>query len=239
MIRVLKILALIMFAPSLSLAEEQSTQINYIGFNLFKADKSGENIAIFDQYVENLMPIMERHGLTLETYRVVHGGSDRLDAHAVTFGTAPDQQSFGELFADPEYQALFPTLVEIIEEHVVVFTTDRFSPKVKSGGDAILLAAAWLNGGKEESYETLLALEEETKAARRHHGVKLTARTRGVMSNRGLVEEIESIAPPDVLALWNISDPHGYYDDPSVIEFSKKASTYIENSAALWLVPWK
>jgi len=47
MIRVHKKLTLIMFAPSLSLAEEQLTQIKYIGFNLLKADKNGEISSAF------------------------------------------------------------------------------------------------------------------------------------------------------------------------------------------------
>ena len=239
MIRMLILLTLLAFAPNLSFAEQPTPQINYIGFNLFKSDKNGENAAVFDLYVNDLIPIMERYGLTLRTYRVVHGGNDHLNAHAITFGTAPDQQSFGAFFADPEFQQLFPTLVEIIEDHVVVFTQEQFSPSTAKKDNPLLLSAAWLRGEREQSYKALLLLEEGTEIARQRHGARLLARTHGMMASRGIVDPVENIMPPDVVAIWNIDDPHGYYDEPSINEFSKKAREYIENSAALWLQPWK
>ena len=48
---------------------------------------------------------MARHGLTLDVFSVSHASGDAYPADAITFGTAPDQQSFIAFFSDPDYQA--------------------------------------------------------------------------------------------------------------------------------------
>ena len=55
---------------------------------------------MFDDYIRKLRPIMSRYGMTVDSYDVQHGGSDKLSADVVTFGSASDEESFQAFFQD-------------------------------------------------------------------------------------------------------------------------------------------
>ena len=230
--------AALLFVPQLVVAQETAPTINYVGFNYFKSDQLAQNKKIFSDYIEKLVPIMDRHGMTLETYRVAHGGSDFLKAHAITVGTAPSQESFAGFAADPDFHEIFPTLVGIIEAHTVVFSEDVIEPVSRDESGHLLLATAWLKEGRADSLEALLKLEQGTAAERQKFGVELQVRTVGVMASRGLTDDLESITPPDVMALWRVNDAHGYFDASKVQDFTGRSQKYFEEHTSFWLQPW-
>ena len=126
-----------------------SGEIHYIGFNRFVADHEAQSSVTFDEYLGKLRPIMDRYGMTVEAYDVLHGGSDQLSANIVTFGTAKDQESFQAFFSDAEFQQVFPMLIGALSEHQVVFTSGPFAIDSEHHGNT-LLSMSWFDGDQVE-----------------------------------------------------------------------------------------
>lgn len=212
--------------------------VYYVGFNHFSEDQGAGAAQVFTDYKDAIAPIMARYGLTLKTYRVVHAQSDAIEADAITFGTAPDQQSFAAFFADPDFQAQFPKLVGIIKNHVVIFTSEPLAPKRSSPGRDTRLSLYWLKGDTNESAAALLEVDANLAGAKRAFGVTDEGEARGVFANRGLAAEITVITPPDMLMISSFRDAHGYYDDDAVEAAQAKAQHYIAGSSVFWLKEW-
>ena len=119
--------------------------IHYIGFNQFVADHAADGSRVFNDYVHLLRPIMSRYGMTVDAYNVLHGGTEQLAADVVTFGSAPDEESFQAFFADPEFQEIFPMLAGALAGRQVIFTSDAFAPTGQESGHT-LLSLNWVVG---------------------------------------------------------------------------------------------
>ena len=210
-------------------------EVHYIGFNKFVSDKKSDSAASFDSYTRRLRPIMDRYGMSLEVFTVVHGGSALLAADAVTFGTAKNMETMGAFFQDPELQAIFPDLVAALSEHQVIFTSSQFSPGDSEEGH-LLLSMDWMQD-KENGIEDFHTLINSLEAVCKQFGVSKLSSTSGVMSNRGLAREITPVAAPDLLELWTMRDAHGYYDDLRVNNVNKKLMDIVSRTESFWLVP--
>ena len=234
----LVILACMLGICGTAFADEQQPQINYIGFNDF-VDSELDAEDIFSTYIDTIEPIMAKHGLTLETYRVTHALSDHIPADAITFGTAPDQESFQAFFADPDFQAVFPDLVSVIQNHVVVFTDAPFAPDGTSAIQPMMLRMHWIREPLESNRASLLALDAPLQGLKDRHGVGQIGEGRGVSANEGLAGEIKEIPAPHVLTLRTFRDAHAYLEAPAVEAAYEKAEEYVKTSSVFWIEPWK
>jgi hypothetical protein len=210
-----------------------AAEVHYIGFNKFNAQQRETSARAFDNYTRDLRPIMARHGMTLQVYSVVHGASKEIEADAITFGTAPDQQSFQAFFQDPDLQAIFPTLVAALSRHQVVFTAGEFNPE-HSGTDALLLQMDWFDESPSNGMQYQALLEQYAPVIAKY-GVRRLASSKGIMSNLGLAGEIVARPAPQAMELWSMQDAHGFFDDPKVKQTNHKISALVTRSEAFWL----
>ncbi len=209
-------------------------QIHYIGFNKFAAEDASSET--FNEYIRQLTPIMARYGLTVESYDVLHGGTEELDADVVTFGSAPNLESFQSFFQDPEFQKIFPMLVGALSGHQVIFTGGPFTITGKHN-EHTLLSLCWVKGEPEQTLAKLDLLNEGISPVFDTYGVRKMAQAKGVMSNRGLAGDITQTSPPELLELWSIKDAHGFYDDPLVKTAGEDAENLVTRKEAFWLKP--
>ncbi len=216
------------------LLAQANTEIYYIGFNRFVTDNGTDSGVVFDDYIRELRPIMERYGMTVESYDVLHGGSDDLAADVVTFGTAPDQDSFQAFFHDPEFQQIFPRLLGALSDHQVIFTSDPFSISDREDGHT-LLKLVWMGGDVTAGLARLEAINAEISPLYGRYGVELAAQTAGVLSNRGLASEVIATIPPHRLELWSIRNAHEFFDDPAVQDNHQAAEKVVSRSESFWL----
>lgn len=218
-------------------AEPATPEINYIGFNDLIDDDALDAEQAFSDYVDAITPIMTRYGLTLETYRVVHADASGLTADAITIGAAPDQESFAAFFADPEFQSEFPKLVSIIEDHTVIFVD---GPLPAASEDApTMLSLYWLQEDKSENRAKLAEAEKKLGSAKKSFDVENLAIRAGLMANRGLGGQIETVAPPDMVFLTTFGDAHGYFDDPRVKSVNEEIDAVIRDGGAFWIRAWR
>ncbi len=225
---------LVLLAMFAGLSAHASDVIHYIGFNKFNAGYEADNGRVFDEYIHHLRPIMSRYGMTVDAYDVLHGGTEDLSADVVTFGSAPDEESFQAFFADPEFQQLFPMLVGALGDHQVIFTSGAFAVTLKEPGHT-LLSLNWVNGDAIAGVGKLQDLNHRISPVFDQYGVRQIAHTTGVMSNRGLAAEIAQTTPPQLLELWSIRDAHGFFDDPLVQASNKESEAVVSRSESFWL----
>jgi hypothetical protein len=211
-------------------------EIHYIGFNKFETMDVTNSSDAFNEYIRQLTPIMSRYGMTVQSYDVVHGGSKALDADVVTFGSARNQESFQAFFQDPEFQKIFPLLIGALSEHQVIFTGRPFAITGKDNGHT-LLSLSWVKGDPVKSLAKLGMLNEGISQVFDTYGVQQIAQASGVMSSRGLAEEVTQTSPPELLELWSMDDAHGFYDDPLVKAASDDVANLVLHSESFWLKP--
>jgi len=217
-----------------SLPANAGDTVHYVGFNKFVADHEADSGQIFDDYIHRLRPIMSRYGLTVDAYDVLHGGTDELSANVVTFGSAPDEESFQAFFADPEFQQLFPMLIGALGDHQVIFTSSAFTVGERESGHT-LLSLNWVEGDATEGVVKLQDLNDRMSPVFRQYGVRQIAHSTGVMSNRGLAAEITPTTAPQLLELWSIRDAHGFFDDPLVQASNGEAEAVTSRNESFWL----
>lgn len=218
-------------------AKEPSSKIHYVGFNDF-LDTNDNAEQVFKKYTEAITPIMERHGLTLITYKVTHSLSDHISADAITFGTAPDQERFAAFFADPDFQAAFPDLVGIIDEHVIVFTDGHFMPSEVTPERDTLLQLYWFASDAATGVNAFRESEAGLANLKSRYGVTDDAESHGVMVNRGLAGEITSEEPPHLMTIGGYRHAHAYLEHPTVEMARKEIEEKLEKSSAFWIKPW-
>ena len=211
-----------------------SGEIHYIGFNRFVADHEAQSSVTFDEYLGKLRPIMDRYGMTVEAYDVLHGGSDQLSANVVTFGTAKDQESFQAFFSDAEFQQVFPMLIGALSEHQVVFTSGPFAIDSEHHGNT-LLSMSWFDGDQVEGIAKINTLNAQASAVFDTYGVQQLAQSTGVLSSRGLAADVVEAEAPQHLELWSIRDAHGFFDDPVVTATNEDTLKLVSRSESFWL----
>lgn len=211
-------------------------EIHYIGFNKFETQDVTNSGNAFNEYIRQLTPIMSRYGMTVQSYDVVHGGSDALDADVVTFGSARSQESFQAFFQDPEFQRIFPMLIGALSEHQVIFTGRPFAITGKDNGHT-LLSLNWVKGDPGQTLARLNMLNEGISQVFDTYGVRQIAKASGVMSSRGLAGEVIQTSPPELLELWSMDNAHGFFDDPLVKAASEDAENLVLHSESFWLKP--
>lgn len=214
-------------------AQTQSNdEVHYIGFNKLIENNLSSNLVKFDDYISKLKPIMTKYGMSLSGYNVTYGGSLALQADIVTFGSAPNMQAMQRFFSDPEFQAIFPILLSVTEQHEVVFTDNSLVPDSKLEGHT-LLSLNWLkdNGLMDKLRKLDMQLDNEKK----HFGVEKLKEASGTMSNRGLGGDIENLTPPENLQVWRIQDAHGYFDSKQFKKVNLQAKQYLERVEDFWI----
>ena len=221
-------LSLIVFATSAT-----ADAVHYVGFNKFEERSPDKSATLFDAYIVDLLPIMQRYNMKLEVYSVIHGGSEALDADVLTFGTAPDMQTFQKFFQDPDLQQIMPSLVAALSAHQVVFTAGDFMPG-EASIDSLMLQLDWfeVSGKDSVAYEQLLGQYSQVAD---QYGVIREASTTGIMSNRGLGAEIIEIPAPQSMELWRMRNAHGFFDDLSVIQTNRQIKDLVSRGEAFWL----
>ncbi len=229
------LVVLVWLSLLLMVSRVHADNIHYIGFNSFHAGDHTQSAQDFDDYISELLPIMDKYGMTLAVYNVVHGGSEALPADVVTFGTATDQHSFQAFFEDPALHAIFPTLAGALSGHQVVFTSGPFLPDT-AGREHLLLQLDWLQASPEAAAK-LRADSSAYQQAQQRYGVRQVAQSTGIMSNRGLAAEVEDTVPPQSLEIWRMRDAHGFFDDPEVRTVHDSIEALVDRSEAFWLTP--
>ena len=222
------------FVVMISFPAQGADEIHYIGFNQFVADRDEQSAREFDEYIRKLRPIMSRYGMTLETFDVVHGGSENLAADVVTIGSARDQESFQAFFADAEFQEIFPILVGALGDHKVVFTSGPFSPTGNTDNHA-LLSLSWLNGDPIDGIARLNELNSRNSAVFDTYGVQQMAESTGVAASHGLAGEVTPTVAPQHLELWSIHDAHGFLEDPLIKSSVEETKDLVSRSESFWL----
>ena len=208
--------------------------IHYVGFNKFVTDQEAESGRVFDDYIHQLRPIMSRYGMTVDAYDVLHGGTEQLAADVVTFGSAPDEESFQAFFADPEFQQIFPMLVGALGGHQVIFTSGSFAVNGNATGHT-LLSLNWVSGDTDVGVVKLQDLNHRISPVFDEYGVRQIAHSAGLMSSSGLAAEVTPTTPPQLLELWSINDAHGFFDDPLVQASNKEAEGLLSRNESFWL----
>jgi len=231
---ILKTCMLVLLATLTGPPAQASNEIHYIGFNRFVAGQEGASSRAFNEYIRKLHPIMSRYGMTVQTFDVVHGGTEDLAADVVSFGSANDEESFQAFFEDPEFQQIFPILIGALSDHQVIFTSGPFSIAGEKRGQ-LLLSLEWVEGQAAAGVAKLRDLNGQPSAVFDTYGVREIAHTAGVMSSRGLAGEITPTVPPHLLELWAIDDPHGFLDDPLVRSASVEAEGLLSRKESFWL----
>jgi len=209
-------------------------EIHYIGFNAFPEGDKGISGKVFNDYIQDLLPIMKRYGMTFDIYNVVHGGSDDLKADVVTFGSVKNMKVFQQFFQDPDFITIFPTLHNTLSSHQVVFTTSAFEQKQNTSGHT-LLSLNWLLGEPTDSAVKVAQLLKATENLFEQYGVNKLVTSSGVMSNKGLAAEVEKTIPPHHVELWSIDNAHGFLDDSQVKKTHSKIKTLVQRSEGFWL----
>ena len=225
---------IVMAAASAVVPAHAGDAIHYIGFNEFVADRAADSGRVFDDYIHQLRPIMSRYGMTVDAYDVLHGGTAQLAADVVTFGSAPDEESFQAFFADPEFQEIFPMLVGALGGHQVIFTADAFALTGREPGHT-LLSLHWVEGDASEGVARLQALNHRISPVFDRYGVQQIAHAAGVMSSRGLAAEVAATTPPHLLELWSIGNAHAFLDDPLVQASNREAEILVSRKESFWL----
>lgn len=209
-------------------------QISYIGFNTLKPETKSRNVGIFVDYIATIKPIMTKHGMTLDVYRVDHSSMSEMPVDFITFGTAPDQKSFQSFFANPDFQAAFPKLVSIIEEHFVTFVDKPLIPEPNAKGYT-QLSLDWLKSTDDMTMQALHDLDVRIAALGRKIGARRTHRVAGLMASTGLTDDVSPAEPPNVVSVWHMMDPYAFLDDGEVGELSAHAKLNFKMSRSYWI----
>ena len=229
-------IAAILCWPSMALSSPAKAQVHYVGFNDF-IDNIDDVDAVFSNYTKTIIPIMGRYGLTLKTYRVTYSLGNTITANAITFGTAPDIESFQAFFADPDFQAAFPKLVGIIENHTVVFTDGSFAPKMVEDHHT-MIRLDWLKEPIDNNYAALEKLDESLRGLWKTYGVTQIASAHGVTANAGLAGEIKTVPAPQRMVIRNFRDAHDYLEQESVENVHEAMKKHVLTSSIFWIEPW-
>ncbi|NVJ99548.1 MAG: hypothetical protein HWE25_15455 [Alphaproteobacteria bacterium] len=238
--RLLLILTSLLLSMSGLKADDMPTnghQIHYIGFNSLKADNKPAHDKAFRDYIHALTPIMAKHGLTLQVFKVAHQSADQ-KVDYISFGTAPDQATFQKFFTDPAFHAIFPALVGALDHHFVTFTDGPFMPKAHAKGHQ-LLSVSWLNDPADASLKAVEKLLESGEAIWARHNTQAIIMRHGVMASTGLADDVEMVAAPNLVEIWEVGDAHGLFDDPDFTKLEKAVKTHVQEARSYWLEPMK
>jgi len=216
-----------------SLSLEASSAINFVGFNAFNKSNLKQSSSLFDDYINQLIPIAAKYGMKFGIYDVSHGGSSELDADVVTFGRVPDMKSFQAFFQDPDFVKISPMLHQALDGHQVIFTEGGFAPTQSKGHT--LLSLVWLQGDTVGAVKALEDIQKNSFATFQKYGVSLQIESAGVSSNKGLQQEILATKPPHQMEIWSMRDAHGYLESENAKVAHKNAQRYIARSEDFWL----
>jgi len=214
-----------------------SNTVHYIGFNTLNSDDKESSGKIFDRYIHKLMPIMEKYEMSLQIFDVVHGGSEKLNADRVTIGSVKNMETFQAFFSDPDLQAILPMLDNALSEHQVVFTESSMekSPTTKAH---TLLSLSWLKGNEKQQEIATKAIDKSKKNIQHifeNYGVNQLATTVGLMSNKGLGQQVQPTHAPQQLELWSMRDAHGFFEHKEVVASTHEIKEYIKRTENFWI----
>ncbi len=238
--KLFKTLLLVAFASMAAYAADHHVgtndhaQVSYIGFNTLKSARKGQNVEKFLQYVATIKPIMEAHGQTLDVYSVDHNSDPSMPVDFITFGTAKDQQSFQAFFANSEFQAAFPTLVGIIEQHFVTFLDKPVVPQRTDSGYT-QLSLDWLKAVEGNTYEEMRKLDHQLMELGAGKGATKTHQAAGVIASTGLTDDLAPATAPSIVSVWRMEDPHAFLEDDTVTALNKKMAQYSETFRSYWI----
>ena len=180
---------------------------------------------------------MKKYEMSLQIFDVVHGGSEKLKADRVTIGSVKDMETFQAFFGDPELQAILPMLNNALREHQVIFTSNSMEKPLTSKAHT-LLSLNWLKGDDKQKETAIKAMEQSNKKIQhtfKNYGVNQLATTMGLMSNKGLGQEVQPTQAPQQLELWSMRDAHGFFDNKEVIASTQETKKYIARAVKFWI----
>jgi len=67
------------------------------------------------------------------------------------------------------------------------------------------------------------------------YGVNQLVTTVGIMSNKGLGQEVKTTIAPQYVELWSMRDAHGFFENKQVIASNQKTKEYIKRAENLWI----
>lgn len=210
-------------------------EVHFVGFNSLKIENKEQHKKTFDAYIKKLRPILARHGVTTDVYDVVFGGDGNVKADFVTFGTAKDSESFQAFFQDPDFHAVFPMLLGVLQDHQVVFTPTAFAPDADAIPGHTYLALNWLKGDAEKARKGIDAITHKLAPYNKKYGARKIAFGMGVYSNKGLAADVVDTVPPQFVELWSIRDAHGLFEDEKAATIFKETDGLVERSETYWL----
>ena len=101
-----------------------------------------------------------------------------------------------------------------------------------------LLSLSWLKGDKRENEIAIEAIEQSNKKIQhtfKSYGVSQLVTTVGLMSNKGLGQEVQPTQAPQQLELWSMRDAHGFFDNKEVIASAQESKEYIKRAENFWI----
>lgn len=215
-------------------AEEAKPQISYIGFNTLRADHKAAHNKVFNTYISAILPIMAKYDMELQVYRVDHNSNPDMPVDYITFGTAPDQATFQQFFADAELQSQFPNLVGALQSHFVTFLDQPMMPQ-RTKVPYTQLTLDWLVDNEDETKKKISVINSELlkyapglKAERAHVAA-------GMFATIGLTDDVTSVEAPTQVAIWNMVAPHDFLENEEVRALNKQAASLSKEFRSYWI----
>lgn len=213
-------------------AHANDPTVVYIGLNTLKSEQRADHMKAFHAYINDLIPIMDRHDMGLEVYRIDHQNNDGQQVDYITIGTAPSMEAMQSFFADSSFLAIFPRLEAALSDHTVVFLDQVLSGPMTQEG-YLLLTLDWLDD--PNSKNKVGELNASLVDLGREHGASQLGRAGGVMSNRGLGPDMYSVDPPHYVSLWQMSDPHEFLEHGIVAMKNKDMAKLMKEGREFWV----
>lgn len=169
----------------------QAQHFNFVSFNTLRDGAAHD----FEAYQHVVRPIMERHGghyLSTDLVQVLAGHEQ---AQVVNIGTMGTPEQAGAFFADPEFQAAFPTLIPLLSDHLTWSAGGALphSGELQSG-DRILLVAS-------DSHDVVQAINHDA-------ATEMVGHWEIAASTRGLGPDTAQEHPPGTLFIWKVTGHH-------------------------------
>lgn len=144
--------AIVLFATS---ATAQAQNFYFVSQNSIIDGQEAE----FEQYQDIVQPIMARHGASYILTDVVDVLSGHDHPDVVNFGDMGPPEQVQAFFTDPEFQAAFPTLMAILDDHLSYATDGDLASVTSLASGTILLMATSTNHAALNAIDVLDATQ--------------------------------------------------------------------------------
>jgi uncharacterized protein (DUF1330 family) len=147
----------------------------------------------FDTYQDTVRPIMHRYGASYVSTSLVSVLAGVEAPQIVNFGDMGSPEQVQGFFADADFQAAFPTLLEALDDHLTYAVDTNLERVTSLEHDTLLLMATSANE------RLLLEISDVT-------GIEFIGSRNVLMSTRGLGPAAVDETPPGALGIWIVAE---------------------------------